>query len=416
MLQPVRGTKDLIGVEAALYRRVVDTAYAVALRYNFQEIQTPLFEFSQVFQRTLGETSDVVSKEMYTFEDRGGESLTLRPEGTAPVVRAIISNGLTQSLPLKLFYSGAMFRYERPQKGRQRQFHQIGAELIGPKTPLADAEMIALGYDVLKTLNLHTDVILNLNTLGDADSRTAYRAALVEHLQHYKNALSSDSQDRLERNPLRILDSKDENDQKIIENAPLFQDYLNDESKTYFNHVQTYLNALNIPYIHNQKLVRGLDYYCHTAFEFVTTSLGAQGTVLAGGRYDGLMKQMGGPDASGIGWGAGIERLCLMLQEQETVLKALNLITVIPTSDAEEPTAFQVAQTLRAAGLYVDIGYSGNMSKRLKKASQNNSIAAIIIGADEIASKTAQVKFLNESRQETVPLSQLADFLNTNLS
>lgn len=416
MLQPVRGTKDLIGTEAALFRKVVDTAYAVALRYNFQEIQTPIFEFSQVFQRTLGETSDVVSKEMYMFEDRGGESLTLRPEGTAPVVRAIISNGLTQTLPLKLFYSGAMFRYERPQKGRQRQFHQIGAELIGPKTPLADAEMIALGYDVLKALNLHTGVLLNLNTLGDAESRTAYRTALVQYLQHYKDDLSTDSQDRLERNPLRILDSKDENDQKIIENAPLFQDYLNDESKTYFNQAQTYLNALNIPYIHNQKLVRGLDYYCHTAFEFVTTSLGAQGTVLAGGRYDGLMKQMGGPDASGIGWGAGIERLCLMLQEQCVAIKTSNVITMIPTSDAEEPVAFQVAQTLRAAGLNIDLGYSGNMSKRLKKASQNNSIAAIIIGADEITSKTAQVKFLNENRQETILLSQLADFLNTNLS
>jgi histidyl-tRNA synthetase len=416
MLQPVRGTKDLFGIEAVLYRKVVDTAYAVALRYNFQEIQTPIFEFSQVFQRTLGETSDVVSKEMYTFEDRGGESLTLRPEGTAPVVRAIISNGLTQSLPLKLFYSGAMFRYERPQKGRQRQFHQIGAELIGPKTPLADAEMIALGYEVLKALNLHSEVILNLNTLGDAESRTAYRTALVDFLQQYKNDLSSDSKDRLERNPLRILDSKDETDQKIIQSAPLFQDYLNDESKAYFNQVQRYLTDLNIPYIHNQKLVRGLDYYCHTAFEFVTTSLGAQGTVLAGGRYDGLMKQMGGPDASGIGWGSGIERLCLLLQEQATVVTASNLIIIVPTSDAEEPFAFHLAQTLRAAGLYIDIGYSGNMSKRLKKASKNNSIAAIIIGADEIASNTAQVKFLNESRQETVPLSQLADFFNTYLS
>lgn len=416
MLQPVRGTKDLIGTEAALYRRVVDTAYTVALRYNFQEIQTPIFEFSQVFQRTLGETSDVVSKEMYMFEDRGGESLTLRPEGTAPVVRAIISNGLTQSLPLKLFYSGAMFRYERPQKGRQRQFHQIGAELIGPKTPMADAEMIALGYNVLKALNLHTDVTLNINTLGDAESRTAYRTALVDYLQQYKDALSKDSQDRLERNPLRILDSKDENDQKIVENAPLFQDYLNDESKSYFEQVQTYLNELNIPYVHNQKLVRGLDYYCHTAFEFVTNSLGAQGTVLAGGRYDGLMKQMGGPDASGIGWGAGIERLCLMLEGKDTVLKASNLITIIPTSETEESFAFHIAQNLRAAGLCVDIGYSGNMSKRLKKASQNNSIAAIIIGADEIASKSAQVKFLNESRQETVPLSQLADFLHTNVA
>jgi histidyl-tRNA synthetase len=416
MLQPVRGTKDLLGIEAALYRKVVDTALAVALRYNFQEIQTPIFEFSQVFQRTLGETSDVVSKEMYMFEDRGGESLTLRPEGTAPVVRAIISNGLTQSLPLKLFYSGAMFRYERPQKGRQRQFHQIGAELIGPKTPLADAEMIALGYEVLRALNVHSDVMLNLNTLGDAESRLVYRTALVDYLQQYKNDLSRDSQDRLDRNPLRILDSKDETDQTIVQNAPLFQDYLNEESKAYFNQVQRYLTELNIPYVHNQKLVRGLDYYCHTAFEFVTTSLGAQGTVLAGGRYDGLMKQMGGPDASGIGWGAGIERLCLLLEEQAVVVTKSNLITVVPTSDAEEPFAFQLVQTLRAAGLCVDMGYSGNMSKRLKKASQNNSIAAIIIGADEIASNTAQVKFLHESRQETIPLSQLADFFNPHIS
>lgn len=414
MLQPVRGTKDLLGNDAIQYRKVVDTAYAVALRYNFQEIHTPIFEFSQVFQRTLGETSDVVSKEMYTFEDRGGESLTLRPEGTAPVVRAIISNGLTQSLPLKLFYSGAMFRYERPQKGRQRQFHQIGAELIGPKTPLADAEMIAFVYDILKELNLHTDVILNINTLGDTESRASYRSALVEYLQKYKNELSKDSQDRLERNPLRILDSKDENDKKILEEAPLFQDYLNDESKTYFHHVQTYLKELNIPYIHNQKLVRGLDYYCHTAFEFVTNSLGAQGTVLGGGRYDGLMKQMGGPDASGIGWGAGIERLCLMMKEAST--PAQKLITIVPASDQEEPFAFRLAQTLRAAGLCIDIGYSGNMSKRLKKASQNNSIAAVIIGADEIASQAAQVKFLNESRQETIPLTQLADFFNSHLS
>lgn len=414
MLQPVRGTKDLLGDDAIQYRTVVDTAHAVALRYNFQEIHTPIFEFSQVFQRTLGETSDVVSKEMYTFEDRGGESITLRPEGTAPVVRAIISNGLTQSLPLKLFYSGAMFRYERPQKGRQRQFHQIGAELIGPKTPLADAEMIAFVYDILKELGLHTEVILNINTLGDTESRTAYRTALVEYLQKYKNDLSNDSQDRLDRNPLRILDSKDEHDQKILDKAPLFQDYLNDESKAYFDHVKAYLNELHIPHVHNQKLVRGLDYYSHTAFEFVTNSLGAQGTVLGGGRYDGLMKQMGGPDISGIGWGAGIERLCLMMKKTSSSKK--KLITLVPASDQEEPFTFRLAQTLRAAGLCIDIGYSGNMSKRLKKASQNNSIAAVIIGADEIASHSVQVKFLNESRQETIPLSQLADFFNTHLS
>lgn len=412
MLQPVRGTKDLFGMEAALYRKVVDSAYAIASRYNFQEVHTPIFEFSQVFQRTLGETSDIVSKEMYTFMDRGGESLTLRPEGTAPIIRAIISNGLTQNLPLKLFYSGPMFRYERPQKGRQRQFHQIGAELIGPTTPASDAEIIALGYDVLKALNVIDDVILNINTLGDSESRNAYRTALVEYLQKYKNSLSPDSQDRLERNPLRILDSKDANDQHIIQDAPLFQDFLNSESAAYFDSVQNYLNDLNIPYVLNQKLVRGLDYYCHTAFEFVTTTLGAQGTVLAGGRYNGLMAQMGGPDVAGIGWAGGIERLCLMLKETTISSK---LITIVPTTDQEETFAFQLAHTLRNAGLSTEVGYSGNMSKRLKKASQNNSIAAIIIGPDELKSEMVQVKFLNEGRQENISISNLTAFLTNTL-
>lgn len=414
MLQPVRGTKDLIGIEAALFRKVVDTAYAIAANYHFQEIHTPIFEFTDVFKRTLGETSDVVSKEMYTFEDRGGESLTLRPEGTAPVIRAIISNGLTQSLPLKLFYAGAMFRYERPQKGRQRQFHQIGAELIGPKTPLADAEMIALGYDILKALGLDNKVTLNINTLGDAKSRAAYRTALVTYLSAYKDELSADSQTRLDRNPLRILDSKHPKDQTIIQDAPLFHAFLNEESRTYFDQVLEALSDLNIPYIVNQKLVRGLDYYCHTAFEFVTTELGAQGTVMAGGRYDGLMAQMGGPETSAIGWGAGIERLSLMLNEHH--IPSRKLITLIPTSEAEEAFAFKLSIALRQAGLCVDLGYSGNMSKRLKKASQNNSIVAIIIGANEIASNTAQVKFLQTSTQEIVKLSELAQFLMTRLN
>jgi len=413
MLQPVRGTKDLLPEDSAVYRKVIDTVYAVALKYHFKEIHTPVFEFSQVFQRTLGETSDIVSKEMYTFLDRGGESITLRPEGTAPIIRAIISNGLTQNLPLKLFYSGPMFRYERPQKGRQRQFHQVGVELIGPKTPLADAETIALGYDVLKSLNLDKNAVLNINTLGDLESRNAYRTALINYLQQYKNNLSKDSQERLERNPLRILDSKDEKDREILQNAPLFQASLNLESSRYFEGVIQYLSDLNIPYVHNQQLVRGLDYYCHTAFEFVTNDLGAQGTILAGGRYDGLMKQMGGPDTPGIGWAAGIERLCLMLKDTPPTLS--NLISVIPASINEEAVALKITQRLRDVGLHVGLGYSGNMSKRLKKAAQDNSIAAIIIGENEIASNTALVKFLADSHQEYVPFNTLPNFLKTKL-
>lgn len=414
MLQPVRGTKDLLGREAELYRKILDTAYEVASRYHFKEIHTPMFEFSQVFQRTLGETSDIVSKEMYTFLDRGGESITLRPEGTAPVIRAIISNGLTQSLPLKLFYAGPMFRYERPQKGRQRQFHQIGAELVGPKTPLADAEIIALGHGVLKALNLQNNVILNINTLGDTESRSAYREVLVNHLEKYKEDLSSDSKERLNRNPLRILDSKDPRDQEIIQEAPLFQNSLNEESQRYFAEVQKYLSELNISHVLNQKLVRGLDYYCHTAFEFVTDTLGAQGTVLAGGRYDNLMQQMGGPDIPGIGWAAGIERLSLMLQTAEN--KDTKLITVVPTSLAEESVALKLTQDLRSKGLCVDLGYTGNMSKRLKKASQNNSLAVVIVGAEEIASRTALVKLFEDGSQQQVAIDILADFLKNKIS
>lgn len=416
MLQPVRGTKDILSIDAVRYRKVVDTAFAIASRYCFQEIHTPIFEFTQVFQRTLGDTSDIVSKEMYTFEDRGGESITLRPEGTAPVTRAVISNGLTQHLPLKFFYAGPMFRYERPQKGRQRQFHQIGAELIGPKTPMADAEIIAMGYDVLKGLNLHKQVTLHLNTLGDADSRTEYRAALVTYLTQFKDQLSNDSQERLERNPLRILDSKDEADRAIIANAPKFSASLNDESNAYFEAVKTYLHQLGIPFIHNESLVRGLDYYCHTAFEFVTDTLGAQGTVLAGGRYDGLMQQMGGPDTPAIGWAAGIERLCLMLDGIGDDTHHDNRITLIPAGDTEVQVAFDLMQTLRHAGLIAEMGYSGNMSKRLKKAAQSNAAVAIVIGEQEVQTRTAQLKFLKDGHQEMVPFDALAAFLLTRLS
>lgn len=410
MLQPVRGTKDLISSEAALFRYIIDTALKTARRYAFEEIQTPIFEFTQVFQRTLGETSDVVSKEMYTFEDRGGESITLRPENTASVVRAVISNGLTQSLPLKYIYAGPMFRYERPQKGRLRQFHQIGVELIGPASPLADAEVIKLAYDILKAFNLHTDVVLNLNTLGDIESRNAYRTNLVAYLNNYASELSKDSQLRLHKNPLRILDSKDETDQKILESAPRFTDALNSHSKELFEEVQKYLSIFGVSYTLNPKLVRGLDYYTHTAFEFVTDQLGAQGTVLGGGRYDALMQQMGGPDTPAVGWACGIERLCLMLENKAT-LTSPSIITVVPASDQEMLPAVELTNKLREFNLNVEIGYSGNMSKRLKKAAQNNRSIAIILGEDEIKNQTAMVKFLTDGSQEIISINELPAFL-----
>src|SRR5215469_14955797 len=292
-LQPVRGTQDLLPDAQRRHRAVIDTARRIAERHGYQEIATPIFEFTEVFARPIGETTDIVSKEMYTFTDRGGEEITLRPEYTAGIVRAILSNGLMQSLPLKLFASGPMFRYERPQKGRFRQFHQIDVELVGVAQPLGDIEIIALGAEILDALGVLKRTKLELNTLGDTASRSAYRQALIDYYDGRRDGLSEDSLRRLATNPLRILDSKDEGDKRINAEAPSFEHYLTLEAREFFAKVRAGLEALGIAYQINPRLVRGLDYYSHTAFEFVTTDLGAQGTVLGGGRYDGLMGVMG---------------------------------------------------------------------------------------------------------------------------
>ena len=314
-LQPVRGTQDLLPEAARRHRQVSETARATAGLYGFLEMATPIFEFTEVFARPIGEHTDIVAKEMYTFTDRGGEEVTLRPENTAGVVRAVLSNGLVQSVPLKFFYSGPMFRYERPQKGRFRQFHQIGVELIGVAQPQADVEVIALGRRILDALGIGDRVVLELNTLGDNESHSAYRQALVSYFSSRASELSEDSQRRLERNPLRIFDSKQETDQRVARDAPAFADYQNAESRRFFDRVRAGLDRLGITYRLNPQLVRGLDYYTHTAFEFVTADLGAQGTVMGGGRYDGLVEMMGGPALSGIGWAAGIERLAMLIAE-----------------------------------------------------------------------------------------------------
>jgi len=382
---------------------VEETAFDVAGLYGFGEIITPIFEFTEVFARTLGETSDVVSKEMYSFTDRGGESITLRPEGTAGVARALISGGLSQSLPLKLFYRGPMFRYERPQKGRQRQFTQIGIELLGVEGPQADIEVIAIGWHILQKLGLSEHVVVEINSLGDTESRNAYRTALVEYLSAFRDKLSQDSRDRLERNPLRVLDSKDEGDKAIVANAPLLIDYLNDHSRAFFETVQSGLAKLGVPVKINPKLVRGLDYYSHTAFEFITSALGAQGTVMAGGRYDGLVSQMGGPATSGIGWAAGVERLSMLMGD--ALEAARRPIAVIPMGEGDE--ALLVAHKLRQAGYAVEMGYSGNMKKRLARANKANARAAVILGEDELSRQAATVRDLDSGEQEEVPLSDL---------
>ncbi|MFN9000592.1 MAG: histidine--tRNA ligase, partial [Holosporales bacterium] len=389
------------------YRALIDLALETAYAYGFEEVMTPIFEFSGVFHR-LGETSDVVSKETYTFTDRGGEEITLRPEGTAGVMRAIISDGLTQSGPHKFFYHGPMFRYDRPQRGRLRQFHQIGVELIGVAQPLADIEVIALANDLLAALGLEEVVQLHLNTLGDLESREAYREALVRYFTPLKNKLSEESQLRLLRNPLRILDSKDEGDRALMAGVPVFSDFLNQGSRDFFARVAEGLDQLGIPYTYDPHLVRGLDYYCHTAFEFVTDALGAQGTVLAGGRYDGLSKALGGPELPGIGWAAGVERL-LELAEATFEDDPLRL-ALIPLGDEAETLALRLAHALRQHGLWTDLGYSGNMGKRMKRADKLQADFAIILGEDELRLGQAVVRNLHSGEQIGVAFDGLVPY------
>ena len=400
-MQPVRGTQDLLPEAARRHRQVSETARAAAGLYGFAEMATPVFEFTEVFARPIGEHTDIVAKEMYTFTDRGGEEVTLRPENTAGVVRAVLSNGLVQSVPLKFFYSGPMFRYERPQKGRFRQFHQIGVELIGVAQPQADIEVIALGRRILDALGIGDRVVLELNTLGDSESRRAYRQALVSYFSARASELSEDSQRRLERNPLRIFDSKEETDQRVAGDAPAFADYLSAESRRFFDRVGAGLDRLDISYGLNPRLVRGLDYYTHTAFEFVTADLGAQGTVMGGGRYDGLVEMMGGPALPGIGWAAGIERLAMLIAEPPPLQRP---IAVVPIGEAAEEEALTLAELLRNHGCVVDLGYSGNVARRMRRANRVNARVAVLIGEDEIARDVVALRDLDSGEQVEVPM------------
>ncbi len=406
-LQPVRGTHDILPEEMRRHRHVVDVARRITQLYGFHEMATPIFEFTDVFKRTLGDTSDIVTKEMYSFE-RGGDFITLRPENTAGVVRAVISGGLLQNAPLKYFYYGPMFRYERPQKGRLRQFHQIGLETIGVSEPLADVEVIAAGARVLDALGVLERTTLEINTLGDTESRNAYRAKLVDFLKGRLSDLSEDSRRRLERNPLRILDSKDEGDRAIVADAPLFDDSLTETARDFFRKVCDGLRHLGIKYTRNQRLVRGLDYYCHTAFEFTTTELGAQSAVMAGGRYDGLVEQMGGPATPGIGWAAGVERLALLVRD---VPLAPRPIAIVPVGAEGEAVAQTLAEALRRSGFVIELGYRGNVSRRLKAANKLNARAAVLIGEDELKRNAATIRDLDSGEQAEVPLEALKDRL-----
>jgi len=407
-LQPVRGTHDILPDDMRRHRRVVETARAAAERYGYLEMATPIFEFTEVFRRPLGETSDVVSKEMYSFADRGGEQLTLRPEATAAVARAFLSAGLTHDLPCKFFCHGPMFRYDRPQKGRQRQFHQINVELLGVAEPLGDVEMIALGVSILEELGVLGRTVLELNTLGDPDSRKAYRDVLVAYFSDHLDQLSPDSQERLSRNPLRILDSKDPRDSRIAAGAPALAEYLNQASRDFFAAVEEGLAALGIAYRRNPHLVRGLDYYTHSIFEVTTDALGAQATVMGGGRYDGLIELLGGPPTPGVGWAAGIERLAMLMTE---TLPAPRPIAMVPVGAAAEARALLLTQTLRTAGLAVDLGFSGNVKKRMRRANKVGARVAVLLGDDELARNAATVRDLESGEQELVSLDALTERL-----
>ncbi len=403
-LQPARGTRDIYGEEARNMTAVVDHFRRIGAAYGFEELTPPIFEFTDVFKRPLGEASDVVSKEMYTFEDRGGEEVTLRPEFTAGVCRAFISNGMQQNLPVRAICYGPAFRYERPQKGRYRQFHQLDAELIGQDTPEADVDMIAMAWRLLQSLGLGDKVILHLNTLGDVESRTVYREKLVAYFEGYLDKLSDDSKRRLETNPLRILDSKDEGDKAIVANAPLLSECLNETSRTFFEAVQAGLTAVGVPFKHDERLVRGLDYYCHTAFEFITTELGAQGTVLAGGRYDGLIEKLGGPSTPGVGWAAGIERLAMLSEKGAMPARG---IVVMPMGETATLKAFEIAEILRSGGFNVTSDRTGNLKKRMNRADRANARFAVIIGDNEVEEGVVTLKSLDDGEQSQVAFADL---------
>lgn len=398
----VRGTQDIFGDEQRRFARVVEAFEKIRRLYCFQQVQVPVFEATNVFARSMGETSDVVSKEMYTFPDRGDELLTLRPEFTAGICRAYITEGWQQYAPLKLATHGPVFRYERPQKGRYRQFHQIDAEIIGAAEPQADVELLTFADQLLHELGIADGVTLQLNTLGDAETRDAWRTALVAHFEKHRGDLSEDSLTRLDKNPMRILDSKDPRDRPIADAAPDIDAYLTSEAGAFFEAVTKGLDAAGVAWTRNARLVRGLDYYRHTAFEFVTDRLGAQGTVLAGGRYDGLIGNLGGPETPGVGWAAGIERLGMMLEAPaEDKVEAV----VIPMGEAAGMKGQEVVAKLRRSGTSADMAFKGNMKRRLQKADAAGATYALILGDDELAEDRITVRDLTSGQQVKQSLS-----------
>ena len=408
MIQALRGTRDILPEEVGYWQLIEATVREILSRAVYQEIRAPIFEQTDLFERGIGEATDVVGKEMYTFKDKGDRSLTLRPEGTAGVVRAYIQNKLhAQGGVQRLWYTGPMFRYERPGAGRQRQFHQVGLELLGSDAPRADVEVIALATNILQALGLK-NLKLDINSVGRGEDRQRYREVLVSYLEPYKDDLDEDSKDRLTRNPLRILDSKDPKTQEIASNAPKITEHLSEASKKHFDTVLQLLTDLDIKYQINHCLVRGLDYYTHTAFEIKSDDLGAQATVCGGGRYDGLVKELGGPDTQAVGWAIGMERLVLLLQQLDTSPVNSPDLYIVSRGEAAEAQGLLLAQKLRGLDFAVELDLSGSaFGKQFKRADRSGAVACLVIGDAEAENKTVNLKWLASGEQQAIAQDDL---------
>ena len=407
-LQKPKGTQDILPADSAKWQYVENVARETFKKYNYGEIRTPMFEHYEVISRSVGDTTDIVTKEMYDFHDKGDRHITLRPEGTAPVVRSYVENKLFApevQKPVKVYYIGSMFRYERPQAGRLREFHQLGVECFGSKNPATDVETIAMAYQLFNTLGIK-DVTLHLNSLGNTESRLAYRQALIDYLTPMRESLSKDSQRRLDENPLRVLDSKEKEDKVAVENAPSILDYLDEESQAHFDEVRTMLDSLNIPYVIDTNMVRGLDYYNHTIFEFITTIDKSELTICAGGRYDSLVEYFGGPETAGFGFGLGLERLLLVLDKQGIELpveESLDVYIAVLGSGANGK-ALELVQAIRYQGFKAERDYLGRKIKaQFKSADTFRAKTVITLGESEVESGQVNVK--NNATREEVTVS-----------
>ncbi|MFQ9328678.1 MAG: histidine--tRNA ligase [Streptococcus sp.] len=413
-LQKPKGTQDILPADSARWQYVENVARETFKKYNYGEIRTPMFEHYEVISRSVGDTTDIVTKEMYDFHDKGDRHITLRPEGTAPVVRSYVENKLFApevQKPVKVYYIGSMFRYERPQAGRLREFHQLGVECFGSKNPATDIETIAMAYQLFNTLGIK-DVTLHLNSLGNTESRLAYRQALIDYLTPMRESLSKDSQRRLDENPLRVLDSKEKEDKLAVENAPSILDYLDEESQAHFDEVRTMLESLNIPYVIDTNMVRGLDYYNHTIFEFITTIDKSELTICAGGRYDSLVEYFGGPETAGFGFGLGLERLLLVLDKQGITLpveEGLDVYIAVLGSEANGK-ALELAQAIRHQGFKAERDYLGRKIKaQFKSADAFKAKTVITLGESELESGQVSVKNNTTREEVTVSFEELTE-------